>query len=92
MDENNNGDPNGSFGGSEEPTPIAVPRRFLIGSIGRTADALYRAGDVGLEARRLVTAGAGKDALGALREELIDLREILAGTIRAIERVQIEEP
>jgi hypothetical protein len=90
--QDNNADGVGAFGDNEELTPVAVPRKFLVGSLGRTADSLYRAGDVGLEARRLVTAGAGKAALRALKEELTDLREILAGVIRALDRVEIEDP
>jgi hypothetical protein len=88
------GDAGGSDGLDDDgdgPTKVLVSRHFLIGSLGRTAHALYGAGDVCLSARALVTQGAGKAALHDLKEELADLRDILSGTIRALERIEIEE-
>jgi hypothetical protein len=79
------------FGGREEPTVVEVSRDFLIGSLGRAASALYGAGDVCLEARRMVTAGAGKHAVADLIEKLTDLRDTLGGMARALERLEFSE-
>lgn len=79
------------FDDSEEPTVVVVPRSFLIGSLGRAASALHGAGDVCLDSRALVTAGAGAAALADLIEELEDLATIVEGMARALKRLTFEE-
>lgn len=79
------------FDESEEPTVVTVPRSFLIGSLGRAASALHGAGDVCLDSRALVTAGAGAAALADLIEELEDLATIVEGMARALKRLTFEE-
>lgn len=73
------------------PTVVIVSRDFVIGSLGRTANALFGAGGVCLDARALVTKGQGSTAIPDLIEELGDLRDVLAGMIRALERLEFEE-
>lgn len=77
--------------GREEPTVVVVPRSFLIGSLGRAASALHGAGDVCLDARALVTQGAGASAIGDLIEELTDLASVIAGMARALQRIEFED-
>src|SRR5450755_1493970 len=79
------------FGGREEPTVVEVSRDFLIGSLGRTSAVLYGAGDVCLEARRLVTAGAGSVALADLIDKLFDLGDIAHGMARALDRIEFTD-
>jgi hypothetical protein len=81
----------GGDDGRGDRTVVLVSRDYLIGALGRSADALLRAGDVGLEARRLVTAGAGTVVLIDLKEHVQDLRKTLAGLLRALDRVILEE-
>lgn len=96
---NSNGTGDGGDGGGdgpgfdedEEPTVVIVSRDFLIGSLGRTASALHGAGDVCLDARGLVTSGAGAPALRDLIEKLHDLADITAGMARALERLDFEK-
>jgi hypothetical protein len=89
------GDGSGGDGGlgddGDGPTKVTLSRHYLVESLGRTAHGLYGAGDVALAARALVTAGAGPEALRDLRDELVDLRDIIDGTIRAHDRIEIEE-
>lgn len=83
---------NGSdLGEHEEPTVVIVSRDFLIGSLGRAATALYGAGDVCLDARALVTSGAGEPAIQDLIEELEDLQHIIEGMCRALRRLEFKE-
>jgi len=82
---------NGLDDGDDEPTVVIVSRDFLIGSLGRASAALYAAGDVCLDARGLVTAGAGAQAVAELIEKLKDLSDITAGMARALERLEFQE-
>lgn len=84
------GDVDDEFG-REDETVVVVSRDFLIGSLGRASTALYGAGGVCLDARALVTAGAGAPALRDLIEELNDLASIISGMARALERLHFEE-
>jgi hypothetical protein len=79
------------FDDGDDPTVVIVPRDFVIGSLGRAADALLSAGGICLDARALVTAGKEKTAIPDLIDEMKDLRDILAGLVRALERLEFED-
>ncbi len=97
-EQNGNGAGNGNgrgydddFAAPEEPTVVIVSRDFLIGALGRAASALHGAGDVCLDARGLVTAGANAEAIEELIEKLHDLSDITAGMARALEKLEFKE-
>lgn len=81
---------NGS-GDDEDTTVVEVSRDFIIRSLGRAADALYRAGDLCLGARAMVTRGDDAHVLHDLVEKLPDLADIIKGSARALANLEFKE-
>ncbi len=87
----NGGGDGADFDDSDGPTVVIVSRDFLAGSLGRAATALFGAGGVCLDARAMVTSGSNAAAVADLIEELDDLQHIIAGMVRALQRLEFDK-
>lgn len=93
MDGKNNdadGGVQGDFG-DEGPTKIIVAREFLCQQLDRRAEAHERLAARDRSARARIAAGEGIEALSELRQETVDMLEVEAGTVRAIDNTLIAE-
>lgn len=90
-DADGGGTDRGELGEREDPTKVVIPREFLLGQLERQAKAHERLRDKYRGARARFAAGAGREALDELGDEVGDLIEVMSGTQRAIANTIIAE-